>query len=71
MKIKKLPVIMVQGDRDLLVRVTMIRPLAEKMKELKMDVEYIEVKGGGHLAVAFDNLPRIFEFFNKHKRVTK
>ena len=68
-KIKKLPVIMVQGDRDLLVRVTMIRPLAEKMKELKMDVEYIEVKGGGHLAVAFDNLPRIFEFFNKHKRV--
>ena len=70
-KIKKLPVIMVQGDRDLLVRVTMVRPLAEKMKELKMDVEYIEVKGGGHVAVAFDNLPRIFEFFNKHKRVAK
>ena len=70
-KIKKLPVIMVQGDRDLLVRVTMIRPLAEKMKELEMDMEYIEVKGGGHIAVAFDNLPRISEFFNKHKRSMK
>ena len=52
------------GDR----LVERIRPLAEKMKELKMDMEYIEVKGGGHIAVAFDNLPRIFEFFNKHKR---
>jgi len=67
-KIKNVPVIMIQGDRDLLVRVTMVRPLAEKMKELEMDVEYIEVKGGGHIAVAFDNLPRIFEFFNKRTR---
>ena len=70
-KIRKLPVIMVQGDKDLLVRVVMVRPLAEKMKELKMDFEYIEVKGGGHVTVAFENLPRIFEFFNKHKRVTE
>ena len=70
-KIRKLPVIMVQGDKDLLVRVVMVRPLAEKMKELGMDIEYIEVKGGGHVTVAFENLPRIFEFFNKHKRVTE
>ena len=42
--------------------------VAEKMKELGMDYEYIEVKGGGHVLIAFENLPKIFEFFNKHKR---
>ena len=70
-KIRKLPVIMVQGDKDLLVKVTMVRPLAEKMKELKMDVEYIEVPGGGHVTVAFENLPKIFDFFNKRRRATE
>ena len=67
-KIRKLPVIMVQGDKDRLVKVTRVRPLAEKMKELGMDYEYIEVKGGGHVLIAFENLPKIFEFFNKHTK---
>ena len=37
-------------------------------KELKMTYEYIEVPGGDHINVAFQNLPRIFEFFEKHAK---
>lgn len=67
-KIKHIPVILVQGDQDRLVPVAGARRWADKMKELKMDYEYIEVPGGGHVDVAFQNLPKIVEFFNKHKK---
>jgi dienelactone hydrolase len=70
-KIKHVPVILVQGDKDNLVKVERIRPWAEKMKELKMKYEYIEVPGGGHVDVAFKNLPQIFEFFDKHTKAEK
>jgi poly(3-hydroxybutyrate) depolymerase len=68
-KIKHLPVILVQGDNDPLVRVEWVRPWAEQMKKLGMTHEYIEVAGGDHITVAFTNLPRIFAFFEKHRRV--
>lgn len=38
------------------------------MKKLDMTHEYIEVADGGHVDVAFQNLPRMFEFFEKHRR---
>jgi hypothetical protein len=38
------------------------------MKTLGMTYEYIEVAGGGHVDVAMQNMPKIFEFFNKHRR---
>lgn len=67
-KIKHIPVIVIQGDEDLLVRATGTRRWVEKMKELDMEHDYIEVKGGGHIDVAFENIPRVFEFFEKHQR---
>ena len=67
-KIKTMPVILVQGDADRLVPVKIARAWAAKMKELKMDYRYIEVRGGGHVKIAFDNQPAIFEFFNTRKR---
>lgn len=67
-KAKHLPVIMIQGDKDMLVPVSGVRPWAVKMKELGMTHEYMEVKGGGHLDVAFENIPRIFDFFAKQSR---
>lgn len=70
-KIKHVPVILVQGDKDKLVRVERVRPWADQMKKLKMTHEYIEVAGGDHVRVAFDNLPKIFDFFGKHKRSAK
>lgn len=67
-KIKHVPVIVVCGDKDGLVRLA--RVWVGRMKALKMDHEYIEVKGGGHIRPAYEKLPEIYEFFNKHTRET-
>ena len=65
-KIKDMPVIVVQGDRDGLVRSSRI--WVAKMKELGMNHEYIEVKGGNHIRPAYEKLPEIYDFFNRHKK---
>lgn len=70
-KIKHLPVILVQGDADKLVKVERVRPWADQMKKLNMTYEYIEVPGGDHVSIAFKNMPKIFEFFNTHKRKSR
>jgi poly(3-hydroxybutyrate) depolymerase len=67
-KIKHIPVILVQGDDDKLVPVAGARRWAEEMKKQEMTYEYIEVAGGDHVTVAFKNMPKIFEFFDKHKK---
>jgi predicted peptidase len=70
-KIKHIPVIVVQGDKDNLVPVAGARRWVERMKELQMTYEYLEIAGGGHIDVAFDGMPKIFEFFNKHQKQSK
>ncbi len=70
-KIKHVPIILVQGDKDNLVKVERVRPWAEMMKKLEMKHEYIEVAGGDHVTIAFTKMPDIFEFFNKHKKTAK
>lgn len=70
-KIKHIPVILVQGDEDKLVPVAGARRWAEQMKKLDMTHEYIEVAGGDHVSIAAQNLPKIFEFFDKHKKGEK
>ena len=70
-KIKHIPVILIQGDEDKLVKVDGARRWADEMKAREMTYEYIEVAGGGHVDVAFKNMPKIFEFFDKHKKPAK
>ena len=65
-KIRDMPVIVVQGARDRLVRASRTRRWVRKMKDLEMTHKYIEYKTGGHMSPAYDGLPAIFEFFNKH-----
>lgn len=67
-KIRHLPVILVQGDRDFLCPVGTARKWAEQMKKLDMTYEYVEVAGGDHVNVAYEKLPEIFAFFNQHRR---
>ena len=68
-KIKDMPVIVVQGDADPLVPVAMARKWVARMKQLKMDHRYIEIAGGDHVRVAFDdNMASIFEFLSTRKR---
>ena len=71
-KIKHIPVIVVQGDRDTLVKPEGTRRWAEKMKELSMTHEYLEIPGGGHGDVISKGMPKIFDFFDRqHKEKGK
>jgi predicted esterase len=65
---KNIPMIIVQGDMDTLVPVAGTRRWIEKMKELKMTHEYIEVPGGDHGSVLTSGAPDIFAFFAKHTK---
>ena len=45
--------------------VAVARRWAEQMKKLEMPYEYVDVPGGDHISVAFENLPKLFAFFDK------
>ena len=38
------------------------------MKELKMKHEYVEVKNGGHVVIAWQHFDGIFDFFAENPR---
>ena len=63
-KIKSTPVIIIQGEKDRLVRVERVRPWAEKMKELGMTYEYVEIKGGNHRDTIFANPEMIADVYD-------
>lgn len=67
-KIPKMPVILIHGDMDTAVPVTLARTWAEVMKSLNMAYQYIEVAGGDHGSVISGSMPDIFAFFAKHSK---
>ncbi len=70
-KLKNIPVIVVQGDKDTLVRPEGTRRWVEKMKELNITHEYLEIAGAGHGDVVSKGMPQIFEFFEKQQKKDK
>ena len=70
-KIKNMPVIVVQGDNDRFVKVEATRQWVEKMKSLGMKYVYVEVPGGDHMTVICrspENMTKIFDFFDQARR---
>jgi predicted peptidase len=65
---KHIPMMIVQGDMDTLVPVAGARQWVEKMKELDMVHEYVEVAGGDRGSVLTTGAPDIFGFFAKHRK---
>jgi len=65
---KDVPMIIVQGDMDELVPVAGTRRWIDKMKELKMTYQYVEVPGGTHGSVLTTGAPDIFAFFAKYSK---
>jgi predicted peptidase len=59
-KIKHIPILVIQGDQDQLVKGT--RKWVAKMKELGMQHVYIEIPGADHSFAG--NSSRVFSFFN-------
>jgi predicted esterase len=67
-QIPHMPIVVVQGDADRLVKVEVTRLWIDEMKRLGMTHKYLEIPGGDHVRVAAQNLPAIFAFFNQHSR---
>jgi len=67
-KIKHIPVIVVQGDNDNLVPVAGTRRWVDKLEELGVTHEYLELPGGGHGDVIGKGMPKIFEFFESQQK---
>jgi predicted esterase len=67
-KIPKMPAMVVHGDMDTAVPVSLSRTWVETMKSLKMPYEYIEVPGGDHGSVITSHQREVFAFFAKHSR---
>jgi predicted esterase len=66
--IPEMPVMIVQGDADTLVPVENTRRWVEKLEELEMTHEYLEIAGGDHGNVISLGMPDIFTFFEGHSR---
>jgi predicted peptidase len=67
-RINKVPEFVVHGDADPTVRVAGSRAMVAKMKELGVEVKYIEVPGGTHSDVVAPNFAGMFEFFDAHPK---
>src|SRR5580765_6560243 len=68
-KIPKMPIMLVHGDMDTVVPVTVGRAWAEAMKSVPMKTyQYIEVPGGVHGTVIGSHQAEIFAFFANHSR---
>jgi poly(3-hydroxybutyrate) depolymerase len=62
------PVFVIQGELDFLVRTAATRTLVKNAKAIGLEVSYLEIPGGSHLEVAWNTLPKIFDFYNLHRR---
>lgn len=65
-KMKHIPVIVVTGENDRLVRVEGVRHWVSKMKELNMDYVYNEIQGGNHFDTIARNpamIAEVYDFF--------
>ena len=66
--IPKMPVIVVHGDMDEAVPVSLSRTWVDVMKSLNMTYQYIEVPGGTHGSVITSGQPDLFAFFAKYTK---
>jgi predicted esterase len=66
-----MPVIIVHGDMDTAVPVSVGRAWADVLKGANMTHEYMEVPGGDHGNVISIGMPNIFAFFAKHSKAAR
>jgi predicted esterase len=69
--IPRLPVMIVHGDMDTVVPVTLSRTWVEYMKQQNSTHTYLEVAGGDHGNVIGAAMPDIFKFFADHPKAAR
>ncbi len=67
-KLKDVPLLIIQGDGDMLVRPEMSKQTADTMKDLKFKVEYKVVPGVDHGGIIGGAMPDVFKFFSAHTK---
>jgi predicted peptidase len=67
-RFKHIPEFVVHGDNDPTVNVSGSRTMVAKMKELGVEVKYVEVPGGNHGSVVAPNIAGAIDFFDAHKK---
>jgi predicted esterase len=68
-KIPKMPILLVHGDMDTVVPVSVGRAWAAAMKSVPLKTyQYIEVPGGDHGTVIDSHQAEVYAFFAKHSR---
>ena len=66
--IPRMPVIVVHGDMDTVVPVTLSRTWVEFLKGQQMTHQYVEMAGGDHGNVIGTGMPDIFKFFAQYSK---
>ena len=66
--IPRMPLIVVHGDADTVVPVSVSRTWVEFMKQQQMTHTYLEIAGGDHGNVIGTSMPDIFKFFAQHSK---
>jgi poly(3-hydroxybutyrate) depolymerase len=65
----KVPMMVVTGDKDTVVPVQMVRPFAQRMKQMEVKHIYKEIPGGNHGTTFYRNpelMTEIFDFFDRN-----
>jgi predicted peptidase len=62
------PIMVIHGDADTTVDVEISRRWTAKLRELGMEHAYIEVPGGSHASAGRENIGRVFEFLDHHRK---
>ncbi len=65
----KVPMMVVTGDKDTVVPVQMVRPFAQKMKQMEVKHVYKEIPGGNHGTTFYRNpelMAEVFDFFDRN-----
>lgn len=67
-RLQGMPILYTHGDQDATVSVEGARKMMQWLRERGFDIPYAEIEGGTHDWAIWQNLPRIFDFFEQHRR---
>ncbi len=63
-----IPVMIIHGDEDEVVPVSLARTWAQTMEAISMEHEYVEMPGVTHGPVITVSQEHVYEFFDRHSR---
>lgn len=67
-RLKGIPMLVCHGDKDDEVPVASSRNMVKAARENGLDPQYLEVPGATHLTIVALVEPKVFDFFDSHKR---